>query len=167
MTVLIRIFLLALISLPSFAVIEGYKYPFDNKLEKVRFEALAEELRCPKCQNQNLADSSAPVAKDLRNKLYELIKDGRSDIEIMDYMVARYGDFVRYKPEVKFSTWLLWFGPILMMIFAIMLIVFVKKAKPQTSESILSEQEAEKLAQLKQSTSTKNEQEQNKQGDKL
>lgn len=131
------------------AVVEGYKYDFDNEIDKHRFEDLAEELRCPKCQNQNLADSNAPVARDLRDKLYELVKDGRSDMEIMEYMVARYGDFVRYKPEMKSSTWVLWFGPAVMMFIAVLIVVALKQSrKPKADKTSDHELSSEELAQL-------------------
>jgi len=138
-----------LFALSANAVVEGYKYSFDNEIDKRRFEHLAEELRCPKCQNQNLADSNAHTARTLRDKLYELVKDGRSDMEIMDYMVARYGDFVRYKPEVKSSTWVLWFGPAVMLLIAILIVVALKQSrKPKADEANGHELSAEELAQL-------------------
>ena len=77
----------------------------------VRLKNLEEELRCLVCQNQTLADSSAPLAQDLRREVREQAELGKSDAEIKQYLVARYGDFVLYKPPVKPTTWLLWFGP--------------------------------------------------------
>ena len=82
----------------------------DPALE-ARLKTLSEELRCLVCQNQTLADSSAPLAEDLRREVRELAQQGKSDAEIKQYLVARYGDFVLYKPPVKPTTWLLWFGP--------------------------------------------------------
>jgi cytochrome c-type biogenesis protein CcmH len=76
-----------------------------------RLKNLEEELRCLVCQNQTLADSNAPLAEDLRREVRELAQQGKSDAEIKQYLVARYGDFVLYKPPVKPTTWLLWFGP--------------------------------------------------------
>jgi cytochrome c-type biogenesis protein CcmH len=76
-----------------------------------RLKALEEELRCLVCQNQTLADSNAPLAEDLRREVRELAVQGKTDDEIKQYLVARYGDFVLYKPPVKPTTWLLWFGP--------------------------------------------------------
>jgi cytochrome c-type biogenesis protein CcmH len=76
-----------------------------------RLKTLSEELRCLVCQNQTLADSTAPLAEDLRREVRELARQGKSDAEIKQYLVARYGDFVLYKPPVKPTTWLLWFGP--------------------------------------------------------
>lgn len=137
---------LSLFSLTSLAVIDGHKYPFDNDIDKGRFEVLAEELRCPKCQNQNLADSNAPVASDLRDKVYELMIEGQTDDQIVDYLVARYGDFVRYNPPVQKNTFFLWFGPGVMVLIALFIIISLtrggKKSQP------LSEEEKVKLAEL-------------------
>jgi len=84
--------------------------PRDTALD-ARLKTLSEELRCLVCQNQTLADSTAPLAEDLRREVRELAQQGKSDAEIKQYLVARYGDFVLYKPPVKPTTWILWFGP--------------------------------------------------------
>ena len=86
-------------------------YEFKDEVERERFRSLTEELRCPKCQNQNIADSNAPIATDLRREIYRMLDDGRSDKEIVDFLVMRYGDFVMYKPPLDSRTWLLWYGP--------------------------------------------------------
>ncbi|MGP4733558.1 MULTISPECIES: cytochrome c-type biogenesis protein [unclassified Psychrobacter] len=98
----------------SFAAIDVYD--FDSVQQEAQYRGLIEELRCPKCQNQNLAGSDAPIAQDLKQKTYDLIKDGRSDGEIRAYMQERYGDFISYKPPVRPSTWILWFFPPLLLI---------------------------------------------------
>lgn len=103
-----------LLSMTSYAEIEVYN--FDSVQQEAQYRGLIEELRCPKCQNQNLAASDAPIAQDLKRKTYDLIKDGRSDGEIRDYMQERYGDFISYKPPVRPSTWILWFFPPLLLI---------------------------------------------------
>ena len=90
--------------------------PFANELEERRFRHLAEELRCTVCQNQSLADSDAPLAQDLRRELFALIRDGRSDMEIREFMVQRYGDFVLYRPPFAAHTILLWAGPIVLLL---------------------------------------------------
>lgn len=79
--------------------------------EERRFRSLTAELRCVMCQNQSLADSTAPIAHDLRLEVLRLMREGKSDAQIKQYLVARYTDFVLYKPEVNPMTWLLWFGP--------------------------------------------------------
>ncbi len=121
----IKVALLALISLlaammlamPAQAAIDVYE--FDSPQQEAQYRGLIEELRCPKCQNQNLAASDAPIAQDLKQKVYDLIKDGRSDAEIRNYMQERYGDFISYKPPVRPSTWILWFFPPLLLIVLI------------------------------------------------
>lgn len=109
------------------AVVGGYQYEFDTAEEEARFQQLAEDLRCPKCQNQNLADSNAPVAIDLRNKVYDLMQDGQSDEEIVGYLVDRYGDFVRYNPPFRLDTLLLWGGPALLLLLGILLLVALRR----------------------------------------
>ena len=89
--------------------------PFADRAEEVRFQNLVRELRCLQCQNQNLADSEASLAKDLRAEVFELMRGGKTDAEIKTFLTDRYGDFVLYKPPVKPGTWLLWFGPLLVL----------------------------------------------------
>ncbi len=91
---------------------------FDTPEQEVLYESLLQEYRCLKCQNQNLADSDADLAGDLRNEIRDQIKAGRSGSEINDYLVARYGDYVLYKPQLKPSTYILWFGPFLLLFIA-------------------------------------------------
>ena len=89
---------------------------FQDAHEEQRFHALVTELRCVMCQNQSLADSNAQIAHDLRREVLTLMRQGRSDAQIRDYLVARYGEFVLYKPRVEEKTWLLWFGPALLLL---------------------------------------------------
>ena len=89
---------------------------FRDADEADRFQDLARELRCVKCQNQSLADSDAAIAHDLRNEVLGLMRRGMSDEEIKQHLVARYGDFVLYRPTVRADTWLLWFGPALLLL---------------------------------------------------
>ena len=86
--------------------------PFKDHAQEVRFQALTRELRCLVCQNENLADSNADLARDLRHEVFDLMQRGKSDDEIKQYLVDRYSDFVLYDPPVKSSTLLLWFGPL-------------------------------------------------------
>lgn len=90
----------------------------EDPVVEQRLIAISEELRCLVCQNESLAGSRADLANDLRREIRTLIKDGRSDTEIMDFMVSRYGDFVRYRPPVKPLTWALWFGPAALLLLA-------------------------------------------------
>ena len=89
---------------------------FRDAAEEARFHRLATELRCVMCQNQSLADSNAQIAHDLRREVLGLMREGRSDAEIEQFLVARYGEFVLYRPRVEAKTWLLWFGPALLLL---------------------------------------------------
>lgn len=109
-------------------------YEFKTPEDETRYRALIEELRCPKCQNQNLAGSDAPIALDLKQKTYQMINDGRSDAEIRDYMFERYGDFISYKPPVRPSTWILWFFPPVLLV--LLLLGWVVKAKKSRSQVV-------------------------------
>jgi cytochrome c-type biogenesis protein CcmH len=142
----ILVLCLSLFALTSQAVVNGHKYPFDNDVDTERFEILAEELRCPKCQNQNLADSNAPVASDLRDKVYELMIEGQTDDEIVGYLVDRYGDFVRYNPPVQKNTFFLWFAPGVMVFIALIIIISLTRGSKKSQP--LNEEEKAKLAQL-------------------
>jgi cytochrome c-type biogenesis protein CcmH len=90
--------------------------PFANHAQELRFQQLTRQLRCPMCQNETLADSNAPIARDLRNQIFQMMQQGKSDDEIKQYLVARYSDFVLYNPPLKSGTWLLWFGPLLILL---------------------------------------------------
>lgn len=138
--------LLLLVSSLSHANVNIYEFP--DKVQETRFNSLITDLRCPKCQNQNLADSDAPLAKDLKDRVYTMINDGRSDGEILTFMVDRYGDFVLYTPPVKPITWFLWFGPAVILV-GVLVIVFARRRKPMTTENVpLSQSEEEQLAEL-------------------
>ncbi|QDH69873.1 cytochrome c-type biogenesis protein [Marilutibacter alkalisoli] len=89
---------------------------FRDPAEEQRFHDLVLELRCVMCQNQSLADSNAQIAVDLRREVLELIRQGKNDAEVKEFLVARYGEFVLYRPQVKSHTWLLWFGPALVLL---------------------------------------------------
>ena len=96
-------------------------YPLDTPKQEAQFEHLLKNLRCLVCQNQDLADSNAGLAKDLRQQVYNLVKEGKSDTEINDYLSTRYGDFVLFKPPVKAVTFLLWFGPLFFLILGVVI----------------------------------------------
>jgi cytochrome c-type biogenesis protein CcmH len=108
---------LVLCMLPALAFAQAIQpLPFRDRAEEVRFQKLSTELRCPMCQNETLADSNAPIAHDLRRQVFEMIQAGKSDDEIKAYLVDRYSQFVLYKPPVEPSTWLLWFGPAVLLV---------------------------------------------------
>ncbi|HEX5693347.1 MAG TPA: cytochrome c-type biogenesis protein [Arenimonas sp.] len=105
---------------------------FRDAAEEARFRELSAELRCVMCQNQSLADSNAEIAQDLRLQVLDLMREGKSDREIKDYLVARYSDFVLYSPPVRPSTWLLWFGPGLLLLGgAVVVVVVVRRRSRQ------------------------------------
>jgi len=131
---------------PAFAG-EATPAAADQKVEK-RMTTLAEELRCLVCQNQTLADSHAELAVDLKNQIREKIQQGMSDRDIIDYMVARYGDFVLYRPPVKVTTVLLWFGPFLLMLLGLWLLVKRLRSRPPAAEVPLTDAERERAAAL-------------------
>lgn len=122
----------------------------DPALEK-RVMALANELRCLVCQNQTIADSNADLAVDLRNQVRERMRQGASDSEIIDFMVARYGDFVLYRPPLKITTALLWFGPLVLLVGGgFVLVRLIIRRRPATDGGMTAEQRtraAELLAQ--------------------
>ncbi|MBW8311868.1 MAG: cytochrome c-type biogenesis protein CcmH [Rhizobium sp.] len=102
---------------------------FRDDAEEARFRALSAELRCVMCQNQSLADSNAQIAHDLRLQVLALMREGKTDREIKDYLVARYSDFVLYNPPVRPSTWLLWFGPGLVLLGGLAAVVVVVRRR--------------------------------------
>jgi cytochrome c-type biogenesis protein CcmH len=96
-------------------------YPLATAKQDAQFSHLLKELRCLVCQNQDLADSNAGLAKDLRDQVYDLIREGKSDGEIINYLTARYGDFILFKPPVKPLTAMLWFGPALFLLLGLVI----------------------------------------------
>jgi len=124
-------------------------YEFNDEVTKIRFQALSKELRCPKCQNQNLADSNSPIAADLRRELYELLQQGKADSEIVDFMVNRYGEFVLYRPRVSELTYVLWFGPAVLILLGIFVVIVIVRRKPVDKKTLaLSSEQKEKLKNL-------------------
>lgn len=146
-----QIVLLAVILMasPVQAVIETYEFSDDSL--RHRYQVFVEELRCPKCQNQNLEDSNAGVAADLRREVYRLLNEGYSDDEITDYMVARYGEFILYRPKASGITLWLWLAPAGLLLIAIVgVFVFVRRHRSgaTSAESTLTEQEQQRLSAL-------------------
>ena len=129
------VLLVAGLSTSAWANIDTYQ--FDNPRQEAQYRALIEEFRCPKCQNQNLAGSDAPIAQDLKQKTYDMVKDGRSDGEIRQYMNERYGDFISYKPPVRPSTWILWFFPPVLLVF-VMLAWFIRNRNSSKRAAVIA-----------------------------
>src|SRR5471032_2065159 len=131
------------------AAIDTYEFAKDGDRE--RFRELTKELRCPKCQNQDIADSNAPIAADLRKEIFRMLEEGKSNQQIIDFMVDRYGDFVRYKPALTARTWLLWFGPFALLLGGVLVIgVTVSRRRGQrpADADVLSDEERQRLAHL-------------------
>lgn len=125
----------------------------EDPVVEQRLIIIAEELRCLVCQNESLAGSRADLAMDLRREVRTLIKDGKTDAEIKDYLVSRYGDFVLYRPPVKPTTWLLWFGPLLLLIGAIWLLInIIKRSQNQKNAPVLDAAQRAKAQALLQET---------------
>ena len=121
---------------------------FASADEQERYLRFTAELRCPKCQNQNLADSNAPIATDLREQLYRLLREGRSDDEIVDFMVTRYGEYVLYRPRIEPRTWLLWGGPFLMLAVGMVVAVSILRRARARHPTGLSDEERTRLARI-------------------
>ena len=126
-------------------------YSFRSDAERERYQGLTRTLRCPKCQNQDIADSNAPIAADLRREIVRLLGEGRSDREIVDFMVDRYGDFVRYKPALTARTALLWFGPGVLLLAGLGVLVLIVRRRRQglaVADTELTAVERARLASL-------------------
>ncbi|WP_431484011.1 cytochrome c-type biogenesis protein [Pseudomonas solani] len=136
-------------------------YEFKDESERERFRVLTEELRCPKCQNQNIADSNAPIATDLRREIFRMLEEGKGDDEIVDFLVARYGDFVRYKPPVNGRTLLLWYGPAGLLVGGLLVLGVIvlrrRRVENAPGDALLTSDERARLdALLNQETQDKN-----------
>jgi cytochrome c-type biogenesis protein CcmH len=114
---------------------------FRSPAEETRFRALVSELRCVMCQNQSLADSNAQIAHDLRREVLDLMREGRSDAEIKDFLVARYGEFVLYRPRVEGSTWLLWLGPVVLLLAGGIVVARIVRTRSAQASAPDEEQE--------------------------
>ncbi len=122
-------------------------YEFDTQEDRDRYNRFIDELRCPKCKNQNLAGSNAPIAQDLRRELYRLIQEDQSDDGIVEFMVARYGDFVLYRPPLQKNTYVLWYGPIAMLLLGIVILALIiyRRSKTPNINGGLTDGEQERL----------------------
>lgn len=122
-------------------------HEFATEQQRQTYEELIKELRCPKCQNQNIADSNAPLAADMRERAYQMVMAGESKQAVIDYMVARYGNFAHYKPPFNLFTAVLWIAPVVIALVGIVLALRLsrKRSQPLT----LSDEEKRRLAQLK------------------
>ncbi len=146
--VILAVFAALTFSLAAQAAIEVYE--FDNLKQEQQFKELSHTLRCPKCQNNTISDSNAELAQDLRHKVYEMTKEGKSKDEIVDYMVARYGNFVTYNPPFTLATAILWLGPLAVVLIGFTLIVIrSRKSKVKAVANSDEQWDEQKEARLK------------------
>ncbi|WP_199611252.1 cytochrome c-type biogenesis protein [Flocculibacter collagenilyticus] len=134
--------LVLVIHLPVFAVEEIRS--FNNATEQRIYQELIAELRCPKCQNQNVADSNAIVAIDIKDKVYELVTEGKDKDDVISFMIDRYGYFVHYKPPITMVTILLWVIPVVFILLAIVTVLF-KTRHPAKDESAWNEEKEQQV----------------------
>jgi cytochrome c-type biogenesis protein CcmH len=127
-------------------------YDFATAEQEALFNKLSDELRCLVCQNQAISDSNADLAKDLRDEIYAMLQQGKSEDQIVEFMVARYGDFVLYRPPIKPVTWLLWFGPALALIVGFYVVMRIVNKQKQASAVEISSEEIERLKALQAET---------------
>ena len=123
---------------------------FSSPQQESNYHQLTQSLRCPQCQNNNIADSNATIAVDMRGKVFELLQEGKSKNDVVDYMVARYGNFVTYDPPMTASTLVLWIAPLLLVLLGV---VFLLRRKPKAqsavkSQDVLTDEDNARLAEL-------------------
>lgn len=123
-------------------------YHFDDAEKEASYKNLIAELRCLVCQNQNLAESNAELALDLRRQTYEMVSEGKSEKQVVDYMVQRYGDFVLYRPPVQFNTLLLWLGPFVFLLIAVVVLLRIIRTRSRQTETVFSTTDQQKAEQL-------------------
>jgi cytochrome c-type biogenesis protein CcmH len=141
--------LVLLLQLAGFAARANEAAPLaDDPVVEQRLLVIAEEVRCLVCQNESLAGSRADLAQDLRREIRSLIKQGKTDAEVMDFLVSRYGDYVRYRPPVKPTTWLLWGGPFVLLAAGLAGLVLFVRRRRNTSAALSPEEQREAAALL-------------------
>lgn len=142
------LFLAGILSAPMAGAYTLEEFQFDDPARAEEFRSLIDELRCLVCQNESLAGSQAELAQDLREEVYRLMQSGQSRDEVVEFLVARYGDFVLYDPPLKLSTYPLWFGPVLLAGFGGFFLFRTLLRKKQTADKDLSEEERQRLQKL-------------------
>jgi cytochrome c-type biogenesis protein CcmH len=124
------------------------EYTFETPQKHEEFRTIIEQMRCLVCQNESLAGSNAELAVDLRNEIYDMMKAGQNKDQIVDFMVARYGDFVLYSPPVKPSTYPIWFGPVIIFFIGALFLFNIVRRKNRSRETELSSEEQQRLDTL-------------------
>ena len=128
----LKLLLILFLSLPTWAAIETYQ--FTSPQQEETYQQLTQQLRCPQCQNNNIADSNATISNDMRAKVYELLQQGKSKQEVVDYMVQRYGNFVTYDPPLTLSTLFLWLIPAALLLLGV-IVLFRRKPQAQNKKN--------------------------------
>ncbi|NKB36074.1 MAG: cytochrome c-type biogenesis protein CcmH [Gammaproteobacteria bacterium] len=144
----LRLSIIAFLFLPLVLQAEDIPFEFERADHEQRYKELVDELRCMVCQNQTLADSHAPLAQDLRNEVYRMIIEDQQKQDIVDFLVQRYGDFVLYKPPLKNTTLLLWFGPFLLLLIASAVGFSLVRSRAKVVPEELNQAQKERLRQL-------------------
>lgn len=139
---------MALLLTPPVVAAPVVTYEFASEEQEALFNKLSNELRCLVCQNQSIADSNAELATDLREEIYGMLQQGNSEEEIIEFMVARYGDFVLYNPPMKPMTWLLWFGPGFALLAGFFFVVRIISRQKKAAATEMSSEEIERLKSL-------------------
>lgn len=130
----------------SFAVVDIRE--FKSEADEQRYQTLMDELRCPKCQNQNLSGSDSQIASDLRRELYRMIDEGQSSSEIKTFMVDRYGDYILYRPRLTQDTYALWFGPGLLLLLGLVVLVWIVRKRSMKANVSAQEMTKDEKARL-------------------
>lgn len=125
-------------------------YNFDSRAEEIRFQNLTSELRCPKCQNQNIADSNAPISRDMREAVYRMMKGGADNEEIIGALESRFGEFIRYKPKVNERTIWLWATPVIVVLIGLLVVIAIvlRSRASAAGATPLSEDEQRRVEQI-------------------
>ena len=121
---------------------------FDDPVTEQRYKDLTGSMRCPLCENQAINDSNSPISKDMRERVYQLLQDGQSDIEITNHMVSRFGEYILYNPRLENRTYLLWGIPVLLVLGGFLLVVLIVRTRRNASASSLSAEEQARLNEL-------------------
>ena len=148
--------LVIVLALPAQGVVRDV-YSFDSEEKQQRYQTMIVELRCPKCQNQNIADSNSPISKDMRDEVFRMMTDGASDVEIMDSLVGRFGEFIRYKPLVEKRTLLLWATPAISVLGGFLIVggIVWRSRRNNQIDSELSAEERARVAKIMEGRSVK------------
>lgn len=121
---------------------------FEDPVTKQRYQDLTASMRCPLCENQAINDSDAPISGDMRERVYQLLQDGKSDTEIINHMVERFGEYILYNPRLENRTYLLWGIPVVLVLLGILLVVWMVRARRNASATSLSTEERARLDEL-------------------